>query len=289
MRFPMLRLALLPWLLWAAQAGGAPINGGGLQPGHTVIYPLFLIEDHLTTFRLTNNHPEDDIQVELVAICSGERSFGGQGFCAKHDRAITLTHNQTTVRNVRNFFSLDPAQCPTGFLRATAIGDPNFNLLSGSTYIRRTAANLPNATSAAAAIAIRSDGNLPPGTVLQSDFISTTNFLNPDAGRRSALALVNLDTIPGIANDATQVAIDWYSESEDLFSGSLEFYCHTYVDLHQINGGFRTPTLGSLYGSLEVTPLGAHRVLGQIREIEPNRSTLRSLYMDEARAPLPPQ
>ncbi len=274
------RLAPVALVVWLATAGAAPINSGGLQAGHEVVYPLFLIDGYITQFRLTNHHPEDDVRVELVAICSGERSFGGKGFCAKHDRAVSLTHNQTLVRNVRNYFSLDPAQCPTGFITATAISKPGFNLLSGSTYMRRTSGTHPNAAAGAHALAIRSDGSVSGGTVLRTDFTATTHPLDPRQGRRSGLALLNLDARAGASNDPTQVAIDWHNAAEDRFSGGLEFYCHVYRELHEINGGFRIGTLGSYNGNLEITPLGGAPVIGQIHEIEPNRDTLRSLFLD---------
>ncbi len=310
--------------LVAAPAHAAPINGGGLQQGSAVVYPLFQLaaDGYTTVVRLTNNHPTEDVTVHLVRVCGGIKSFGGEGFCDASNRQVELTHNQTKAWNVENFFGVNAQDCETrtGFVIAYAV-DPDqanvpirWNWLSGSTYQRRLGGNpFPNATAGAQAVAFEglsgsrcsevsvgqgqplygaAGGAFPqlpfdgcayeelPET-LHTDFLATTNAGNPVNGRRSALALLTLDVSAGFQNDPTVVALDWYNEDEDLFSTSLEYVCHVYKELQDISSAFELGPLGSFLGTLYVTPFGTDAILGQIKELEPNRETLRSLFHDD--------
>lgn len=311
-------LALAGAGLLAAPTQAAPINDGGLQKGSAVLYPLFQLaaDGYTTVIRLTNNHPTKDVTVHLVRVCGGIKSFGGQGTCDASNRQVKLTHNQTKVWNVENFFTINPIDCETrtGYVVAYAV-DANaasvpieWNHLSGSTYQRRLPnVQFPNATAGAQAVVFEGDpGNavaegaaLPGavggafpllpfdgvayqqlGTTLHTDFISTTNAANPANGRRSALAVLTLDIDAGFQNDPTVIAVDWYNEAEDIFSTSHEYVCHDYQELQDISAAFTLGNLGSFYGTLYVTPFGTDAIQGQIKELEPNRETLRNLFHD---------
>ena len=93
------------------------------------------------------------------------------------------------------------------------------------------------------------------------------------AGRRIA----SLGIQAGARNSPTLVALDWYNEAEDLFSTSYEYVCHGYRALQDFGGSFNLDNLGSYMGTLYVTPAGNHAVIGQIKELEPNRESLRQM------------
>lgn len=312
-------VALAGSSLLATPSQAAPINDGGIQRGSAVLYPLFQLaaDGYTTVIRLTNNHPTKNVTVHLVRVCGGIKSFGAQGFCDASNREVTLTHNQTKTWNVENFFSINPNQCETrtGYVVAYAVDAQagsvpiEWNWLSGSTYQRKNANAVggPNATAGAQAVVFEGDpGNavaegapLPGaaggafpllpfngiayqqlGTVLHSDFISTTNAANPVNGRRTAIGLLTLDVQAGFQNNTTVVALDWYNEAEDKFSTSLEYVCHVYRELQTISNSFTLGGLGSFYGTLYVTPFGTDAIQGQIKELEPNRETLRNWFHD---------
>lgn len=318
MKKTLAALALAGAGLAGTSVQAAPINDGGLQAGSLVLYPLFQLQGdgYLTQIRLTNNHPTSDVTVHLVRVCGGVDTVGnGKASCDASNREVELTHNQTKVWNVQSFFQINEAACETGegFIVAYAV-DPDaasvpieWNHLSGSSYIRRTAAPFPNATSGAQAVVFEGDpgnavaqgaplpgamgGAFPTlpfdgaayqqlGTVLHSDFIATTNAANPTQGRRTAIALLTLDIDAGQTNDETFVALDWYNEAEDLFSNSMTYVCHGYSELQDISGSFTLGGLGSFFGTLYATPFGTDAIQGQIKELEPNRETLRNWFHD---------
>lgn len=300
-----------------APAQAAPVNDGGIQLGSAVLYPLFQLADegYTTVIRLTNNHPNDDVTVHLVYVCGGEKDPDAARNCNAGNREVTLTHNQTKNWNVENFFQIGAA-CITrsGFVLAYAVDRDQasvpieWNHLSGSTYQRRLpGAFKPNSTAGAQAVVFDGDplntvaegaplpgasgGAFPQlpfdgaayqqlGTVLMSDFIATTNANAPANGRRSAIALLTLDIQAGFQNEPTVVALDWWNQAEDIFSTSHEYICHTYKELQEISGQFNLGNLGSFYGNMRITPFGTDAIQGQIKELEPNRETLRNFFHD---------
>ena len=276
------------------QAGSVVVFNVDIEPGSP---------PNTSIIRITNNHPQDDVDVHLVNVCRGLLSFGGRGQCAGVNREITLTHNETRVINVRNFFGLDPANCPTGYVVAYAVDDaagPNqpisWNFLSGSQYVRGVPGqSLPNWTKGAQAYAIQSPQ--PAGALIgqggtapklpfdgfdlrQLPTEHSTDFVADLGSRKSALILMTLDVEAGAQNDSTLVALNWWNEQEDEFSGSLEYVCQVKIDLADISGLFEIGNFGSFYGSLRISPLNQHAILGFIEEVEPNRRTLRPLFTD---------
>ena len=268
---------------------------------------------YVTQLRITNNHPTDDVWVRLVRVCGAYKSANGRGVCEASNREVKLAHHQTQVWNVQQFFSITPGSpgvaCETqaGYILAYAQAGENdstpikWNSLSGSVYMRRVGALYPNATASSQALVILGDpmdavaegeqllgsagGPFPQlpfddigyarfGSMLQSGFRATANMGAPFEARRSAIALLTLDILAGSENDPTVVAIDWYNESEDRFSTSVEYVCHFYAELQDIDVGFNQVLLGSAYGTVSISPIGTDAIQGQLLEIEPNRELL---------------
>ena len=86
-------------------------NGGG-----DLFLAKYNVPADISVLRVTNNHATQSVRVHLVRVCGAAVGFGGEGFCEASNREVTLTHNQTRVVNVQNFFGINPDSCATGYL-----------------------------------------------------------------------------------------------------------------------------------------------------------------------------
>jgi hypothetical protein len=273
-----------------------------------------------TTLKISNTSNSTGVWVHLVRVCGGIKSFGGQGLCQGSDRTQYLTPGETWVRDVANFFGIDRDNCPTGYIvayvqKASNDSQPIVrNVLIGSVHMnsagalnQRTSGMQVYGFQAAGAdgadVAGATGGPFPqlpfdnagyaaPATTYSTDFLAT-------AGTRfSELTLLTLDIQAGAQNDPTLVALDWYNQDEEPYSGAIEYVCHVRVRLDDelnaaqpgagVQGGnnFTAANLGSQYGLLVMTPFTAnHALLGAIMEQGQNRQTLRGLWHDDTPRP----
>ena len=182
------------------------------------------------------------------------------------------------------------------WIPALGPGQPiSWNNLSGSLYVRTVGGRGLNWTMATQGFTVQSPQPVgaPIGTggafpvlpfngidLHQLPTLSHTDFVADSGNRGSAVWLLSLDIQAGASNPPTGVALDWWNETEDVFSTSLQYVCQVRIPLKDASSAFTLGGLGSFYGNLKVTPAGPGAVLGFIEELEPNRRTLRVLSTD---------
>jgi hypothetical protein len=243
------------------------------------------------------------------------------------DVKVSLTYHSTVVIELPSAGFVPP--CAEGYIVAYAASRSNdrpisYNHLIGSYHIDSTPPAedvdpVERVTHAANAIAIQAvnpvdftpiapttgfpvltfDGAanhyVQLATTLFSDFRASSAEAVPVTG--SELYLLTLDIISGAQNPAALVFIDFWNQFERESSTTHEFVCWTRVRLDQLDFNFRAVSLGSPYGSLEITAVpncpypGACRgpggfvaydpaILGAISEFGPEILHIRNLYHD---------
>jgi len=111
-----------------------------------------------------------------------------------------------------------------------------------------------------------------------------TDFVADNGARFGRLTLLTPDISAPLLNPPTQMALDWWNQSEDVFSSSIEYRCMVRQKLRDIDESFAKDSLGSFYGNLRAVPFGNEGIVGVLEEIEPHRGTLRNLFHND-----PPQ
>ena len=272
------RLALLTALCCASWMSAIPVAVQAQldenSPGSFLVIPKFDIRtDASTQIRIVNNGENlrnsqgdvVDLKVKLNYVCPGIKHVND--FCASLDRTVTFTVNQTQIIDVAS----QHPPCNQGYVIAYVL-DPktnkpvSYNYLTGSYHISVGATHL-----AENAIAVQSPA--PDGTVLGSgnpvqlrfgggDYSAMgtslyTDFLasceEPAMGSR--LTLLTLDVLAGMQNPPAVVAIDFWNAAEVPFSTSHEFICWTDKELEEIDVNFLEDNLGTVHGSMKITPL----------------------------------
>ena len=289
------------------------------QPGSVLVFPKFDENgDRDTHLRITNTHDSAYVGVRLDIICPGEKGFGAESRCEATDVHLRISPHGTALIHVGQY-----APCNEGFIVAIAEEAPltptqpssgqviSWNHLTGSYHIASD-----DGSEAAHAIGIQSihpDGTVLDtsdglqfgpdpdpvaqdyvalGTTLYTDFLATHEVGDEKAG--SELVLLSLDTIVGAQNPPTLVNMNFWNADQVQYSASLEYVCWTRVRLDEISDLFRLHNLGTIAGSMRLTPaencpvagscppipLSRQVILGAIDEFGPGTRTKRNLYHD---------
>jgi hypothetical protein len=289
------------------------------QPGSVLVFPKFDENgDRDTHLRITNTHDSAYVGVRLDIICPGEKGFGAESRCEATDVHLRISPHGTALIHVGQY-----APCDEGFIVAIAEEAPltptqpssgqviSWNYLTGSYHI--VSSEGVEADQAIAIQSIHPDGTVLTsgglqfgpdpdpatqdyvalGTTLYTDFLATHEVGDEKAG--SELVLLTLDTIVGAQNPPTLVNMNFWNADQVQYSASLEYVCWTRVRLDEISDLFRLHNLGTIAGSMRLTPAencplpGAcpdpftpYRpvILGAITEFGPGTHRLHTLYHD---------
>lgn len=294
------------------------------QPGSVLVFPKFdEREGKATHLRITNTHDSEYVGVRLDIICPGIKDFEAESRCEATDVHLRISPHGTALIPVSQY-----APCNEGFIVAIAEQAPltptqpssgqviSWNYLTGSYHILSGDAN--EADQAIGIQSIHPDGTVLTsgglqfgpdpdpatqdyvalGTTLYTDFLATHEVGDEEAGLMEAgseLILLSLDTIVGAQNPPTLVNINFWNADQVQYSASLEYVCWTRVRLEQVSDLFRLHNLGTIAGSMRLTPaencplpgacpdpLTPYRpvILGAIDEFTPGTRTKRNLYHD---------
>jgi hypothetical protein len=257
------------------------------------------------------------VGVRLDIICPGEKGFGAESRCEATDVHLRISPHGTAFIPVGDY-----APCDEGFIVAIAEEAPltptqpssgqviSWNHLTGSYHI--ASGDTSEADQAIGIQSIHPDGTVLTsgglqfgpdpdpatqdyvalGTTLYTDFLATHEVGDEKAG--SELVLLSLDTIVGAQNPPTLVNMNFWNADQVQYSASLEYVCWTRVRLDEISDLFRLHNLGTIAGSMRLTPaencpvagscppipLSRQVILGAIDEFGPGTRTKRNLYHD---------